>query len=111
MRVYMIEDLSSAEIETIANSLDRKGCKSSLDDIYYWPLAAAELTSLQLEHLESCGPYCLPIEIGEGWIKMELLIRAHNKLSCSCMSYCNAEQRNTAIEALDMFIKNLNIPV
>lgn len=115
MRNYLIEDIIDDNISTIENQLKAEGYAGPIDDIYYLPIPESLLTDEQKEHCKDCGPYFLGLEVihdlSGNALKMELLVRAHNKLRCSCVAYCTQEQRNYMLDLIDTLIQELNITV
>jgi hypothetical protein len=118
MRSYYIEDLYEADIEKIKNSLKAMELQGPIDGIYYLPLPEDLLQQEQKDHLNECGPYFMSLEIVEGpselsecQLKLELLIRARNKIRCSCVSYATPEQTQHMIGYIDQFIDELEISI
>lgn len=112
MRSYVVDQLQEPDIERIAAHLEKAGLDRSLDTIYWLPVPAALLTDEQKEHGEECGPHCFSIELSdlEGFLALELLVRARNRMRCSCVMYATQEQRAYAIDFVDEMLKNLDIP-
>ena len=111
MRSYLIDEISADNMEIIEKQLTEKGFKGPLDHIFYIPFPYEMLSDEQQQHFNSCGPYTLILETGRNWLKLELLVRGRGKLRCSCISYCNPEQRQQMLDFLDTFIRELDIPV
>lgn len=118
MRSYLIEDLAEDDINKIGDALTELQLRGPLDGIYYLPLPKELLQPEQEEHLDECGPFFMALELIEGasemsecQVKLELLVRARNKIRCSCVSYATAPQRKHMIEYLDQFIEELEISV
>ena len=111
MRIYAIEDLYEEQVEIITNKLDEMGYYAGLEGTYFLPVPENLLDEEQKEHADECGPHVYGIEVEYDKIRLELLIRAKSKIRCSCVKYANPEQRLYAIEYLDKFIKDLDIPV
>lgn len=111
MRYYLIDELDKTKIERIKAALDAKELRGSIDDVYYIPVPESCLTDEQKSHMNECGPYIMALETGEDWLKMELLVRARNKLRCSCITYAEPAVREQLMAIVDDFIKELDIPV
>jgi len=115
MRTYLIEDLYNKDYNTIVKAFDELGFKGPLDGIYYIPMPKELLQSEQVGHLDECGPYFMALECIEEFddnkMKLELLVRARNKIRCSCVSYATPKQREHMIEYIDQFIKELEVSV
>lgn len=111
MRAYTIDELSDEDVATIEDRMNQKGWTGSLKGIYYVPIPEEFLGQEQQEHMESCGPFFLPLETGDGWVRLELLVRARQILRCSCVAYANPGLREHMIGAIDSLIRELDIAV
>ena len=113
MRCYLIEDFYPEQLQKISAALSEKGFSGSLEGIFYLPVPHDLLTEVQRKHAAECGPHIFALEIVEeqGTLKLELLVRAQNKLRCECVLYATAAQRDFALDWLDAFIRQLDIPV
>ena len=118
MRSYLIEDLVEDDLKKIAAALNELELRGPLEGIYYLPLPEELLQPEQKDHLGECGPYFMAVELVEGpsemsecQVKLELLVRARNKIRCSCVTYATSAQRKHMIEYLDQFIEELEISV
>lgn len=118
MRSYILEDLSEDDLKKIAASLDEMQLRGPLDGIYYLPLPEDLFQAEQNAHKDDCGPYFMalelvsgPSEMSECHVRLELLVRARNKIRCSCVTYATPEQRRHMIDYLDQFLDELGIEV
>lgn len=118
MRSYLIEDLVEDDLKKIAEALNELEMRGPLDGIYYLPLPGELLQREQQDHLGECGPYFMALELVEGasemsecQVKLELLVRARNKIRCSCVVYATPKQRRHMIDYLDRFLAELGIAV
>lgn len=111
MRAYTVDELTEENVARIEDKLKQNGWTGSITGMYYVPIPEEHLGPEQREHLESCGPFFLPLEAGDGWIRLELLVRARQILRCSCVAYANAGLREHMIDALDSLIRELDIAV
>ncbi len=111
MRLYSVEDLEPDQIQRVEHNLQSKGLAGSLDGIFWLPLPEHLLSSEQREHTEDCGPHSMALETGDGWLRMELLVRSRGKVRCSCIAYATPAQREHMIEYLDSLLRELDIPV
>lgn len=111
MRAYTVDELSQEDVEKIEESLTRKGWTGSIKGMYYIPVPEDRLGPEQLEHLQSCGPFFLPLETGDGWVRLELLVRSRQILRCSCIAYAGTPLREHMINLLDGLIRELDIAV
>jgi hypothetical protein len=110
VRSYVIEELLPEHVRRLCLHLEREGYKGPIEDIYWFELPRELYTEAQHEHAGECGPYVLSLEAGGSWIKLELLVRARNRLRCSCIAYATPQQRARFIDWLDSVLRNLDIP-
>ncbi len=111
MRSYFIDELAPEDVKRIKAHLDHKGLAGSLEGIYYLPVPEKLLSPEQQEHLAACGPFILPLETGEDWVRLEFLVRARAILRCSCVAYAHPALREYMVDSLDALIKELDIAV
>lgn len=115
MRTYLIEDLTDTDYKTILKGFDELGFRGSIEGIYYLPMPEELLQGEQKAHLGECGPYFMALEAvdspDQNSLRLELLVRARNKIRCSCVSYATTAQRTHMMEYLDQFIEELEISV
>ncbi len=109
MRNYLLEDIYEEDLKKITEALTELEFTGGLDGIFYIPVPDSLLQDEQKEHLGECGPYFMALEVLENELKLELLVRARNKLRCSCVCYATPEQRNHMLDYLDNFISDLEI--
>jgi hypothetical protein len=111
MRSYHIDDLQPEDVARLGRALDARGMKSAMEAMYWLDLPAALLSAEQREHAADCGPHSVGVELGEDWVHAELLVRARNRLRCSCVCYADAAQRAWVMDELDRTLRELDIPV
>jgi len=111
MRAYTIDELHGEDVTRIEECLTRKGWTGPIKGIYYVPVAEEFLNPEQREHNHSCGPFFLPLETGETWIRLEFLVRSRKILRCSCVAYASPRLREEMVNTLDNLIKSLDIAV
>lgn len=115
MRTYLLEDIVDKDYKVIMEAFDNLGFKGPLDGIYYLPMPEELLQQEQVDHIGECGPFFMALECidkeDENSLRLELLVRARNKIRCSCVSYSTPKQREHMIEYLDQFIEELEISI
>lgn len=111
MRLYVVDQIAEEHIQSILARLRQKEMESSLENMFWLQIPESLLTDAQREHLAECGPYALSLEVGRDDLKLELLARAQNRLHCGCIAYANNPQRDFALDWLDGFLHELDIPV
>jgi len=98
---YVIDEIKKADIEKVRAYLKGKNYKSPIEDIFWIQIPEELLNATQKEHFASCGPYIFSLELGRDFIKLELLVRATNKIRCSCISFATKPQRDYAINLVE----------
>lgn len=115
MRCYLIEDIHQDNARKIVKALNDKGWQGPIEGIWYLPVPDSLLSEEQKAHLADCGPYMMALEkldrVEEHDFKLELLVRARNKIRCSCVAYATAAQRERMIETLDALFREQDVPV
>lgn len=87
---------------------DELELRSSIPGLYWLPVPEELLNELQTEHLPSCGPYVLALDIGDDGVILETLIRAQNQLHCECIAFGSKELVQHMLDYLNLvFIKKL----
>jgi hypothetical protein len=110
MRLYVFEDLTAEDLKKIKDHLDAMELSGSMPGIYWLPLPKAMLSDVQLEHTD-CAPHCMALEIAGDSLRLELLVRARNKLRCECVAYPSPELRAHMLQYMDDMLLELGIYV
>jgi hypothetical protein len=111
MRSYMVEEIDPQHLERLADSMRSKDMASAVDGIFWMDVPESLYSDEQEEHAAQCGPYSMALEIGEDWLKLELLVRARSRVRCSCVAYATPPQRAHMVERVDSLLHELDIPV
>lgn len=111
MRLYLLEDLTGEDITAISKRFNELELAGSMEGIYWLPCPQDLLSETQQAHADECGPHCMAVEIDSSTLRMELLVRARNKLRCECVSYASPELRTHLIQYIDNMLAELNIYV
>ncbi|MFW5498704.1 MULTISPECIES: hypothetical protein [unclassified Maridesulfovibrio] len=109
MRNYLLEDIYEEDLAKTVDALKEVGFSGPIDDIFYLPIPEELLQDVQKEHIGECGPYFMALEVMENSMKIELLVRASNKIRCECVAYATPEQRNHMLDYMDKFIMDLGV--
>lgn len=111
MRNYVIDELPRADLERLAERLDAMELASSMGGLYWLPLPEGLLEGLQQEHA-ACTPSCAPacaLELGEDFVRLELLVRSMDKMACPCTAFATPAQRAHLMDWLDALFTELGI--
>lgn len=111
MKNYLIDELYEEDITKIVDALTELKFNGSLDGLFYLPIPTNILQPEQAQHYKECGPYFMALEILPGSIKMELLVRARNKMRCSCIAYATKEQRDHMMNYLEELLQELGVAI
>ncbi|OXS29909.1 MAG: hypothetical protein BCS36_03380 [Desulfovibrio sp. MES5] len=109
MRWYGIDDLTPEEISKITATLKDMELESGMDGLYWLPAPVEMLSPVQKEHVKSCGPHVFGLEVEEDSLRMELLVRAKNRMRCDCVHYAGPELRASMIAWLEQMLTDLGI--
>ncbi|WMW65879.1 hypothetical protein [Nitratidesulfovibrio liaohensis] len=111
MRTYCIDDLTTEDSAAVRARLNEMDLGGGMNGLYWLPVPQHHLTPVQVAHGESCGPFCLALEVDETALRMELLVRARGMLRCECIAYASPELRAHMIDYLDGLLADLGIAV
>jgi len=109
MRSYVIDEMLPDQVDQLSTHLQKTAGPSPMQGIIWFELPAHLLTSRQLEHQSSCGPFILSLETGSTWIKLELLVRARQTFRCDCIGFATPDQRDYGIGLVDEACRDLGL--
>lgn len=107
MRCYVIDELDEGTIRHIADQLGSLGFASGIANLYWLPLEDSMLLPIHQEHAESCGPHVMALEVLDTSLRLELLVRAKNKLRCECVCYTSREAEQAMMNQLDDLVEEV----
>ena len=107
MRQIVFDEINSRDVKKIKDYLSQH-FEESMPGLYWINLSDDLLDETQFQH-KSCQPFYFVIEVGNNYVKIELLIRSRKRLRCSCIKYANEAQRNFILHFADKLIEDLNI--
>lgn len=109
MRTYTIDQLLEDDTAAINSRLLSLDLQAGLEGVYWLPVPASMLTSLQQEHAAQCGPYCLALEVEAHAMHLELLVRGQSRIRCECLSFASQELRDHMIAWLEDMLVELKV--
>jgi hypothetical protein len=109
MRSYYIDEFVPGELERLAERLDSMELSAGVEDLYWLPVPRVLLTPMQKKHESECGPYVLALEILDDALRLELLVRARNRLRCDCVAYAGQKLAYYMIKYLHGLLDELKI--
>ncbi len=108
MRQYMIDELNKKELEEIRRYLDSHLECSGLEGLYWIRMPDDILSADQYQH-QGCQPFCTAVELGDKWVKFEMLVRSRRQIKCSCISYATGQQRGFILKFADRMLDEIGI--
>jgi len=108
MRAYLIDEISTQEMQRVKGFLEKHAVRSSLDQIFWVRIPEDLLTETQFLHTQ-CQPHVFAVEVGPDWVKLEFFVRTLNSMRCECPAYCTPMQRDYIFRFGDNIIGQLKI--
>lgn len=110
MRQYVVDELRADEVEKIKEYLDKYCDLSDMVGLYWLKIPGDILSPTQYEH-KSCQPHCSAIELGDKWVKFEMLVRSRQKIRCECVCYATTQQRTFLLSFVDNLLDKTGIRI
>ncbi len=104
MRSYVIDELTCDQCQSIIKQLEAMSLGSGVDGIYWLPIPEHFFNDIQKEHKNECAPYVMALEVDEGSLHLELLVRAKSVLHCNCVSYAQPELEQYMMRYVDSLL-------
>lgn len=95
---------SAVQLDKIKAYFTQLEFSSSIPGLYWLPVPEEMLTNVQTEHLISCGPYALALEITKEGLILETLVRAQNQLHCGCISFATEQLAQHMLNYLNLIL-------
>ena len=108
MRQYVINELRRDDVEKIGGYLAEHAEAGAIDGLFFLPLPAELLAEAQEGHAD-CGPFVLPVELGDDFVSFELLVRSRDNLHCSCNSFATRAQRDFVMDFAEEMIRGTGL--
>ncbi len=108
MKQYVIDELRLEDYEKVKSWLDENCEASALGGLYWICLEDGLLSDLQASH-EECRPHYFSLELEEGRLSCELLVRTRTNLRCNCTAYATSAQRIWLMEYMDGMLETIGV--
>jgi hypothetical protein len=108
MRAYLIDEISTSDMEKINGYLRDTAISSGLQKVYWVQIPEDLLNEAQIAH-KHCQPYVFAVELGSGWIKLEFFSRSRKGMKCSCQTYSSSSQLEYITRFVHEMLENLGI--
>lgn len=108
MRSLVLDELCRADMEKLASYLASTLTASAIEGVYWLDLPPDLLSAEQAAHGD-CGPHRVALVLEEESLRLELLVRAHDSLRCTCTGYASLAQRQFLLGYMDRLIAELGL--
>lgn len=109
MRSLVLDELRPPDVQALRERLAKTLIASRLPDVFWLEMPPDLLTPEQTAHQEQCGPFRAALVLEENELRLELLIRTHASLHCTCTAYASKAQRDFLLSFLDRLVEELGI--
>jgi hypothetical protein len=106
MRQYILDEISRGDLPRIREYLNEHASPSRLEDIWWVDLPEDLLNPEQFGH-QDCRPFRFAVELGDGLVRFEFLIRSQQTMRCACIGYATRGQRDFILAFADRMVEEL----
>lgn len=106
MRQYLLDEIARIDIPRVREYLNQGAVAASLEDIWWVDLPEDLLSPDQFSHRD-CQPFRFAVELGDDFVRFELLIRSRETMRCSCIGYATRQQRDFILAFADRLVEEL----
>ena len=106
MRQYMLDEIARNDIPRVREYLNQHAVSASLDGIWWVDLPEDLLSPEQFSH-QDCRPFRFAVELGDDFVRFELLIRSRETMRCACIGYATRQQRDFILAFADRLVEEL----
>ena len=110
MKQYVVDQLTPEDFQKLRSHFEEIFGEPDFDSLFWLPIEKLPLSEVQQKHID-CQPHFVAVDLQEGQLVCELLIRTKNKMRCDCMGYATEPQRNGIIDLIDNLLDELGIRV
>mgnify|MGYP001828282171 FL=1 len=110
MKQYVLDELRMGDQQRLKAYLDEQFQEPPLDGIYWLKIPVRHLSPTQRQH-EVCQPFYFPLELRQGALWVELLVRSQTRIRCDCITYASAEQQRWLVARIDAMLAALEIQI
>ncbi|RJR46840.1 MAG: hypothetical protein C4567_01675 [Deltaproteobacteria bacterium] len=106
MRQYVLDEIGRKDLPRLRDYLKEHAQASSLEGIWWVDLPEDLLNPEQYAHQDH-RPFRFAVELGDDFLRFELLIRSRETMRCSCIGYATPGQRNFILAFADRLVEDL----
>jgi hypothetical protein len=108
MRQYLLDEIRRADIPRIREYLHGHAQAAGLEGVWWVDLPEDLLSPQQFSH-HGCRPYRFAVELGDDFVRFELLIRSLQAMRCACIDYATRVQRDFILAFADRLVEDLEL--
>jgi len=102
----MLDEIARNDIPRVREYLNQHAVAASLDGIWWVDLQEDLLSPEQFSH-QDCQPFRFAMELGDDFVRFELLIRSRETMRCACIGYATRQQRDFILAFADRLVEDL----
>jgi hypothetical protein len=106
MRQYLLDEISRPDIPRVREYLQDHAQASSLEGVWWVDVPEDLLSPEQFAH-SGCRPFRFAVELGDDFLRFELLIRSRETMRCPCIGYATRSQRDFILAFADRLVEDL----
>ncbi|MFH1137507.1 MAG: hypothetical protein V1816_15675 [Pseudomonadota bacterium] len=108
MRQILFDELTREDLAKLEGRL-REFATPSLVEGLYWIEAPRDLLDPGQYEAEADQPFCFAVELGDGWVKFELLIRSLANMRSCQVRYAGAAQQKFILDLATRLVEELGL--
>ena len=108
MKQYVFDELRRGDQQKLKAYLDEKFQEPPIDGIYWLKIPVRHLSSTQCQH-EACQPFYFALELRQGALWVELLLRSKTRIRCDCITYASADQQRWLVDRIYAMLAAMEI--
>jgi hypothetical protein len=106
MRQYLLDEIRKADVPRLREYLNDHAIAASLEGIWWVDLPEDLLNPEQFSHRDHY-PFRFAVELGDDFVRFELLIRSRETMRCACIAYATRPQRDFILAFADKMVEEL----
>lgn len=108
MRQVFFDELSKQDLEILVDYLNEQAHLSEVEGLY-WVEVPHELLDSDQRDTRADHPFCFAVEVGESWVKFELLLRSRSNFRSVCTRYAGPDQQRYILEYANSIIDRFEL--
>ena len=108
MRQLLIDELVPEDVAAVIRFLRANAVESGIEGLYWVELTEDLLDPGQFE-VKDDQPFCFAVELGDSWVKFELLIRSRTNMRSCETRFASRIQQEFVLKYCDRIIGELGL--